>query len=348
MDGTVIFCNDGILRFQSASTETAAIPLELIQAAIGIDPYPFFLQQIRKPFLLEEGSTVGTFLLCLTPWASVVSDLTDRDVQKYITELRKPSADEPAFDRCEVRKCFGFSREMQHDPMPEGMSIIEWFNRPRGETVWLDTYESRCEYDISGYTNGDPSNYSMSTSIHKLKNVPLIINRVPIVVVYDRPDHGAPFLNPDAAGVIRHLRGGDGDDNRVAGQVLIAKGTADEYMTTHDLLSVVIEQGLWFNTPQGAMREREMLDDIIASLPKDEDEPDSPPAEDEVCEESNKMTVSVAPGAFDGIVTHYENEKSEWEELVDKVKQSPSLPFRIGAVTETIPVDDRASGMIFK
>lgn len=341
MDGKVIFSNDGILRFATYEKDQPAVPLLAIQEALGVDSYPFFLQQLRKTFVLEQGSTVGSFLLCLQPWAEVASNITDRDVMSYITELRKPSADEPAFDRCEVRKKFGLSQEMYHEPIPEGVSWTKWLNRER-ELIWLNTYEVRGEYDICGYTDGNASNWSMTTSIHKLKNVPLVINREPVVMVHEREDRGPAILNPDAAGVTSHQY--EGSDTTV----LICKGSKDEDMTVLDLVTVVIESGLWFNTPQGAINERALLETIMSGLPKDEDGNITSPTEveEEDEDDSEDLTISVAPGAFDGMISHYEQEKSEWEELMDKVKQSPSLPFCIGSIEEALPLDDRASGLI--
>lgn len=343
MDGKVVFSNDGVLRFISyAATSTTAVPLQLIQEAQSLDPYPFFLQQTRKPFILEEGSTVGTFLLCLAPWAKVVSDLTDRNVQSYIDELRKPSTEEPAFDRVEVRQQVGFSREMHYEPMPDGVDFSEWLNRDRGDTVWLDTYEINGEYNISGYSAGDASNYSVSTNIHSLKNVPLIVNRTPIVVYYERTDQGTPLINRAAPGVVAHNR-----EELRASTILTLKGATDEDMTVLELLKVVIEHGLWFNTPQGAISERAMLKELVAQLPVVEDEiEDVEVADDDSVQKP--MTIEIAPGAFSGVVSHYQHEQNEWRELMATIGNSPALPIRIGSIKEATPIDDRAVGMIFE
>lgn len=346
MDGTVIFSKDGILRFRSDSQATVAVPLELIQQAEDTASYPFFLHLLRKRFVLEDGSTMGSFLLCLSPWAEVASALTDRNIQSYIDEIRKPSAEVPVFDRCEVRKKMRMSREMYHEPMPAGVDFFEWMNRPRGETVWLDTYQMEREYDISGYTAGDPSNYSLSTSIHKLKNVPLVVNRQPVLLASVREDQGIGIIHSEAPGVSNHQPEGSN------WTVLVAKAVVDEDMTVHDLLQVVVEDGLFFDTPQGgigmtrwlaarpdAAEEEGLLDDEDTT--EDEDE-DIESAEDV------GMKVSVAPGAFDGIAAHVEREQSEWELLMAKIQPSGRLSYRIGAITEAVPVDDRASGMILK
>lgn len=343
MDGKLVFSNDGVLRFRTHADDQPAVPLQLIQEALGAEAYPFFIRQLRKTFILEQGSTVGSFLLCLQPWSAAVSDLTDRDVQSYIDEIRKPSAIEPVFNRVEVRKKGGFTREMYHEPMPEGVGFVEWLNRPRGEPVWLDIYRMDMDYDICGYTDGDASNYSLSTNIHGLKNVPLIVNREPIVIAYDREDVGPSLINKEAAGVSVHQR-----EEQSTSDILIAKGVKDEDMTVQDLISVVIEHGLWFNTPQGAINEIEMLKGIMAELPDEDDLEEE--EEDKGESESEGMTIEVAPGAFDGMISHYQREKSEWDELLDAVKQIPSsLPLRIGAIEkEDVPTDDRAVGMIFK
>lgn len=307
-----------------------------------------FIQQLRKPVLLESGSTVGSFLLCLQPFAQIVSDLCDRDVQSYIDEIRKPSAETPAFDRCEMRRKVHFSRKMYHEPVPEGVDFIEWLNRDRGEPVYLDTYSISTDFDICGYNNGDASNYSMSTNIHQLKNVPLVINRTAALMANKRDATGVPLLNEDAAGVTEHKWGTDDRPN--AATVLVAKGESDEDITVYEFIKTVIEVGLWFHTPQGAIREREMLAEMVKHLPDvthlDEDEPEDV---EEISdgEEPIGMTVSIAPGAFSGISSHYEREQEEWKELMSKISQIPSMPIRIGAIVEDVPTDDRALGIIF-
>lgn len=346
MDGTVIFSKDGILRFRSQSQDTVAVPLELIQEAQKVDPYPFFLQQIRKTFILEEGSTVGSFMLCLTPWAEVVSNLTDRNVQAYIDEIRKPSSEQPVFDRCEVRKQITFGRELEYIPAPEGVDWLTWLNRDR-EPVWLNTYRIDDGYNICGYTNGDPSNYSMSCSIHELKNVPLVVNRQPVMLTSIRNDHGPSLLNVSAAGVSIQSR------EEGSWKTLIAKGSTDEDMTVSDLIEVVIEQGLWFDTPAGSANLNARLKESMASLNLEEDAQEVEEVEEQEDEELDSdedvhMNVSIAPGAFDGVISHFARETSEWEELLSNIQPTGRLPYRIGAITEAVPVDDRATGMIFK
>lgn len=351
MDGTVIFSKDGILRFRSNSKESVAVPLELIQEAQGKDPYPFFLQQIRKTFILEEGSTIGSFMICLTPWANVVSDLTDRKVQAYIDEIRKPSPEKPVFDRCEVRKQLSFSRELEYVPAPEGVNWLDWLNRERTPN-WLNTYEMSRGYNICGYTDGDPSNYSMSCSIHELKNVPLVVNREPVMMSSIRNDHGPSLLNVGAAGVTIQHR----EDSYNKTGTLVAKGSKDTEMTVAELIEVVIEQGLWFDTPAGAINMTAMLKESMENLnleeePEDEEEPEAEEVE-EVDEEDDsepkRMKIAVAPGAFSGIVNHVNREAEEWEELMAKMQPTSRLSYRIGEINEAVPVDDRAVGMIFK
>lgn len=351
MDGTVVFSKDGVLRFKHCMNGSPSVPAILICDALGEDPQRFFIQQLRKPVLLESGSTVGSFLLCLQPFAQTVSDLCDRDVQSYIDEIRKPSAETPAFDRCEMRRKVHFGRQMYHEPMPEGVDFVEWLNRPRGEPVYLDTYSISTDFDICGYNNGDASNYSMSTNIHQLKNVPLVINRTAALLANKRDSNGAPLFNETAPGVTEHKWGSDDRPNTTS--VLMAKGESDEDVTVHEFIKTVIEIGLWFHTPQGAIREREMLAEMVKHLPDvtqlDESEPETV-TEDETNStpvDAERLTVQVAEGAFSGISSHYEREQEEWKDVMAKINQTPSMPIRIGAVTEDEAPDDRAMGMIF-
>lgn len=351
MYGTVIFCKDGILRFRSGTAEQVAVPLVMIQQVTERDNYPFFMEYMRHPVTLESGSTIGSFLLCLEPWAEVASSLTDRQVDAYIAELRKPSSEESTFDRCEIRKHVSFYQEMHHDPIPEGVGIMEWFNRDRGAPVWLDRYQINADYGISGYKNGDNANYSMSTSIHKLKNVPLVINRYPVITCTNgaREDGPKAILDPNAPGMMLAQYEGDGP---VTGGYFYAKGSYDEEMTVDALIRVVVEDGLWFDTPRGAASLESVLQDRLADLDLDAGEEAEPDDFDEAEEqEEKKLTVKIAPGAFDGVIEQTAREATEWELLLEKVSALANLssyPHRIGRIDEDKPSDQRISGLMLE
>lgn len=346
MDGKLVFCADGVLRMQSPYSEHMLSLID-IQHALDLSPSEMFLDSLRRDVLVEEGSTIGTFLMCIEPWAHEAASLTDRQVKAYITEMRRPSSAEPAFDKVEVRFCASISRSPKLEEMPEGVDFLEWLNRPNKKIEFLNTFEFGRGYDICGYTNGDPSNYSMSsTSIHELKNVPLVINRDAVLVesCYNakRTDKGS-VMRAESEGV--HQLG----HNRLVIRL------DDVSLSFQDLLETVICDGLWYDSPNGAIRQRELLSDAMAELKdaidnsdgrqdaagSDQDSDDS----DITTTECTVKTVTIREGAFDGIVRHHEVEGAEWAALTAALAKSKTAnPIRIGGVTEHRPTDNRLLG----
>lgn len=343
MDGTVIFCADGKLRFKSEVDEVYSIQMTLIQKELGLESYPFFVRNLRQPAMIERGSTIATFLKCVEPWVDVVSDITDRDVGSYLAEIRKPSDLFPVFDRCEISRKISISREMVHDPLPEGEDFLQWISRPRGPIQWSNEFEGERVLDCCGYIDGDASNYSMSTNIHKLKNVPLVLNRRSHILIYDRSEN--PIVVADAAGVQQLPE---------RSNLYHLTGKSDEVFTVQDLLEAVIEVGLWFHTPAGAIGLSEMLAEANEAIQSDEDNvTDTKPvlhlvSDDVDIEETDPPKVVVAPGAFDGIASHYDMERAKWDALKDAIFSGTREPIRISPIVEDVPSDNRVAGLILE
>lgn len=342
MEGTVYFCNDAILRFSSyyAQKGEVSIPLTDLAEVLGKTNDMMLTSVLRRRVVIEAGVTVGSFLLALEPWQELVSALTDRQVDKYIAELRKPSDEQNAFDRCEIRQMVSVTREFIHEPCPEGVDWLDWLQRPdRGEIKWGDNFSCGSEYDICGYNDGDPSNYSMSTNIHRLKNVPLTINRIPVLFIRD--PEAVKLFNPEAKGV--RVLPGRSDCTMMAMAV-----EPDMAISLGELLEVVIAHGLWNDTPQGAIALEEMLKERVASLQEFLAEESKDEQEDEDDEEEYKgRRIVVAPGAFDGIGETIRYESELWDEL-RKASFAQGAAVRIGKIVETPPKEQRARGRIFQ
>lgn len=352
MDGKIVFCKDGILRFQSDVDHKRLVPMLAIQKALGLDGYKFFIQNVKKTILLEKGTTMGTFMICLEPWAEAAGDILDMNVEAYIKEARKPSAALSSFDRIEVRRNMSVSREVDYGKMPEGMDWLEWLNTPK-DPEYLDFFELESSFDINGYKDGDPSNYSMSmTGIDELKNVPLIINRSIVLMEFESKNaqEKGLVINKETVGVHHY------------DYINYVESSKEDTLTLLEIMQAVFSDGLWSYSPQSASIQKEMLlasiedldaqregekkaQEIEDSKPKlkvvtsngelvnDEDED-----EEELDENGEKrMKVEVADGAFSSIGQHYEREGQEWEYITSLVDKSNIM---IGVIEED-PVKDR-------
>lgn len=361
MDGQIVFSNDGILRFRSHSDNKNIVPLILIQEQLKLTGYQFFLRNLQKSVMIEEGSTMGSFILALTPWADVASDLLDRNVKAYIDELRKPSDTKNAFDRVEIKKLMSFNRDIDFGERPEDMDWLEWLNTPK-EPKMLNTFEMEETLDICGYVDGDENNYSMSmTTIGELKNVPLVVNRVKTFIMYKSSlDKSKPLINKNSMGVNKNKH------------FTYIDSKPDTDFTLMELIEAVFVHGLFYEHPSGAADTKALLTDRLSSLHEDEselDETDEPvdvkkpafkvvnengdledhniPDEKEENDGSIKE-IHIAEGAFDSVIRHYQNEDLEWKYILESVDKNSKYPIRIGEIKEEVIKDRRLRGSIIE
>lgn len=345
LDGTLIFCKDGILRFQSLYDDKTMVPVIALQEVMNTQPAQTVIALLRNSAVLESGTTVGSFLLCLHPWANEMNWLTDRQVTAYIAEIRKPSAEVNAFDRVEIRRRIHAHRSMIHDPMPDDVDFIEWLNRER-DLKWSDSWEVSFRLDICGYDDGDPANYSMSTDVHALKNVPLLVNQDALLLeTYSSACDKPNLFNPTTVGA-----------KKVEDRNLIAvNATVDNPISFKEMVEVVICDGLWHNTPQGAINMRALLMERMAEAVEELEEAVEelkPTAlrlvgdeNEEKPEEQHKtMTVKVADGAFSGLAESMNHHTREWHAILAAVDGKTDHVIRIGTYTEDTAPDNRLMG----
>lgn len=338
MDGIVIFCKDGILRFQSSMDTTSSVPMCLIEKSLNIPSHRFFLQNLYKHALIEKGSTLGSFLLCLEPWAETVMDLTDRNVPAYIAAIRKPGLAKNTFDYIEIKKITAVERNMHHPEMPEGMDFIEWINTQK-EYTYLDTFDIHSGIHINGYVDNETSNYGIDMiDMAEIKNVPLILNRTHTFMEYERKataDQGV-LINKNTSGVKQY------------GAALYVESDNTHDFTLFDLFNTVFCDGLWHYSPQGAaVAKEELLQAISESeeLFEQAEKPDLKLVDDDfTTTQAEVKEVRIAPNAFAPLVEHFENEKSEWDHILSKVEKNSVYPIKIGKIEEDVSSNNRLCG----
>lgn len=353
MDGKLVFCKDGILRFQSDVDQKRLIPFIAIQKALEINGYKFFIQNMKKTIVLEKGSTMGSFMICLEPWAEVVGDLLEMDIEAYIKEARKPSAAKNTFDRIEVRRSISISREIDFGERDSNMDIIEWLNTPKTPT-YLDVFEMESSFDINGYVDGDPSNYSMSmTSIDELKNVPLVLNRSIVLMEFESSNSKEKGLVIDKETIgVKHYD-----------YINYIESSSEDSFSLYEIVKVVFSDGLWSYSPASAANQKEMLQESIRELDErrsiekqNQETEDSKPKlkivasdgerlDDDVEDDTTDkpLKVEIAEGAFSSIGRHYEREGKEWEYISNLVDKSDIM---IGVVDEDTVKDRRLRGCL--
>lgn len=345
MSQPVVFCKDGVLRVYNRQSKTSVVATD-VSTAFDIPPSLFFLSILRNEVILEEGSTIASFLKCIEPWEHLVSALTDRDVLSYINAVKRPSEAVNAYDRIELRARCSFARAFDRTDYENIDNISEWINKPL--TFSKDKFAMGVTFDISGYKNDGDENWSVSSAgIQKIKNVPLVLNRNWITVVsqYSR-DNSDSLINDNCPGV-KQLS--DGSRSRY----LNCEVDGEVDWNVQRLIECVICDGLWYHTPEDEERSSSHVADILAQIDSgemelhtisapEEDEDQDDDGEDESSEESSEKrpTIMVADGAFDGIGQRISREQREWMKLTAVV----SNPVRLGEFTEAVPEDDRVMG----
>jgi hypothetical protein len=337
MDGKIIFCNDGVLRFKSDSDESQVIPLASIQESLKIPSHRFFLQNLTKIAILEKGSTMGSFIMCLDPWSETASDILDRNVTAYVDEVRKPSLAENVFDRVEIKKLIYVTRDIDFGEMPEDMDFMEWLNTPR-DPVLLDTFSMDTQIDICGYSDDEDSNYSMTgTSIKELKNVPLVINKITTLVEHNSGIYAekGEVINMQVSGTKKY------------DYMNCLESKADTTFTFFELIETVFCQGLFFESPRGSEGLKEMLKESmeeVKALEEKRTQPDLREVKEDGTLEDKKMEVKIADGAFSSVISHFEQEKEEWSTIINNIDKDSRYPVRIGKIEEDSPKDERIRG----
>lgn len=341
MDGKLIFCKDGILRFQSDYDNEKIIPYVLIEEALNIKPAKSLLQMLKRNAYIESGSTLGSFILCLEPWAEYVTDYVDRNVMAYISAIRKPSDKKMAFDKIEIKRIFSLSRDLDFGKMPENIDFEEWLNTPKEPKI-LNTFNLEEFSSVCGYINGDPSNYSVSSNnIHEIKNVPLILNRKKHVIEYSgiRTEAKGSALNSNTEGVYS------------VDKTLFIETKDDNSFSFEILLEAVFCEALFYETPNGADNLRAILTESLSELnSKKEDQNSELVSEVEDLIDDQKLEkplkVEIAEGAFSSLVTHSIREQNEWDSLMNKIKTNSRYPIKIGKIQEDKSKENRLNALI--
>jgi hypothetical protein len=202
MYGTVIFCSDGVLRLRSPNGDARLVPLVLLQRSQKISDERFILKMLRNHCEIEQGTTMGAFLLSIEHWQDVLKDLLDIDVAAYIEEVRMPALPNNQFDYLEIRHCSRIKRDYKVIEPDDSADIVSSnpFHGLKYEA--LDSFSIESKLDICGRSNDEALNYSLSyVPMSSLRAVPIVLNRKPAVLETKKNREGRPNLFNDIPGV---------------------------------------------------------------------------------------------------------------------------------------------------
>ncbi|WP_312981512.1 hypothetical protein [Atlantibacter sp.] len=322
MEGQLVFCADGILRFCSDYDDTAAVPLLSIQNTVAeADPY-FLLRYFHHRVIVEQGTTLASVFLAIEPWKALLTAWLDRDVGAYIDEIKKPSSSASwDLEWVGIDRRTSIYRAYQHQSREEAESLQDYFNREQTPSHEFDI-ETQC--DASGFIKGSKERWSISENIHQIKNLPVILYDKQTLITVGKEG----LLNDSVSGVNNALH-----SRYISGETSFSFA---------DVMEAIFISGLFFYSPQSATENYQALDERLDAFKEQwESEPDNTADE----ENGNKTpTIQVADGAFDSMVDHIESEKEDWHLLKTLCKQNSSLPVRIGKIMPATPPEVRLFG----
>lgn len=320
MDGKLIFCNDSILRFSADyGRGSSAIPLESIQKT---DKDPFFiLKFLKKKVAIEKGTTLGSLIIALEPWKDAFAAYLDRDVSAYIEEAKKIKTNillTNEFDWIHVQKSVSIHRDYEYEHSEEDdFDFQKMLNRKRTP---LKKMNIESVVDAFGIKSTDIETYSISGTFDTICNVPIGLSKFNLV--YSMFNGEKNLFNDDALGV-----------NANHENVRMVVG--DSEFQLQELIEAIFVAGLFYYSPQIAKSNTEALKAIFEDMEKNKLLEENEIDETEVSEdmenenESKRMKVSIAPGAFDSVISHMEEESDEWQSLLNICSQlSDAKPFK--------------------
>lgn len=336
MDGRLIFCSDSVLRFQSMMDGDTAYPMTLLQDVVGEnDPY-FLLNFFEHDTVIEQGTTLTNVFIALEPWVKMLQAYLDKNVEAYIKAVRKPS--EVSND---VQEWLGIYhkteifRETSGRPASDFKSIRDFFNQKRNPTkrFRFESGFSACKFRM-----GDNERYGISGGLSEIKNLP-------IVLINDEAVGG--FLGGK---VSLFDKGIVGVHDSEYGSFIV--GETD--FSFREILVALFQGGLFFDTPEYGDRVHQEVTKIASRMKKDKAvKPDvEPEPKPNVPETANgneaPMEVTLAPGAFNSVVGHFEYEKIVWDRIKEKAKGVDGSPVRIGEIVEAKPPEVRIYGNLIE
>ncbi len=320
MDGALIFCKDGILRFRSHYDDLTAVPLLAVQESLEEDDHSFLLRYFRHHVVIEDGTTLSHVFLAIEPWAKILGIYLDMDVMAYIDEIRKPSQAESLFDWIGIQKVTSIHRAYQHQDIKPGENFTNYFNRERIPTKRFDI-EVACT--ANGYKTQDREPYSISGDIHTIKNVPIMISDRQILASYG--DEKNNLMDNNYMGV------------SVNNKIRYIQGTV--VFSFYEILDAIFKDGLFYTSPQVAnynleiikkMSENDGINNVVNHEHVDGVNPDNT----QELADDNKLTIEMAEGAFDPMIEHMQAEQNYWIYIKSLCDSNSELPIRIGHVTE--------------
>ena len=318
----LVFCNDSVLRVKSYHNEKEIhYPLLDLQTYYGEDE-SFIVRFFKQNVSFEQGTTLANVILALEPWQNIISKLTDRNVNAYCTECKKPSDANQIFSFLEISKSASFSRHYEYPSFMECEDFNAFFNnknnRVKTNLFNIDTGTSMC-----GFNDGDNNNYSIChVAFHEIKNTPIIFTTQQKNLFFDKE------LNYLAEQIDGYFI----DKNKITACYSPAK------LNLTEAISAIFIDGLFYHWPMTQTRSDAFNQEIKEAMTEFDTEEkvtkltvvDEEYLSAETTTEDQGKKVQFASGAFDGLIEHETENARQWDEIHNALLNNSRL--KIGSI----------------
>lgn len=303
IDVDLVFCNDSILRVKSyRHGKEIYYPLLDLQSYYQEDA-SFIIRLLNAKTSFEKNTTLSNVILALEPWQELLSKYTDRHIDAYCVECKKPSDAKQAFSYLKIAKFGTLSRHYQYRPIGENEDIEDYFNC-QDCRIETDLFDVEHSVHMSGIVDGEKEQFSTSCiPFSEIKNTDIITANNSIHTLIEK----------DLSKSVSEIRGITVGDSNVATYYSPAK------FTFHEIIYAIFVSGLFYQKPMTKERyevfSREILNDTNAlenehpnlSLVSEETQPYE--------EDKQHLKVSIAPGAFDGLIDYESTKTDLWNKI---------------------------------
>lgn len=341
----LVFCSDGILRVKRG--DKPLVPLLAFQKD-KTDLY-FMSSYWEENVTFEEGTTIGSFLDCLSPWIDFWSEYIRKDLKSYLAESKKPRLVKS--DEVKMYAVLNYTTEVRvHSESNKNLSDFEDMNEffndstpPTLKPFWdFDSF-----YKLTGYKVGEVEHYTLDyTPMNELADYLFFLSNRHIIhtndFTYDKyGDKDKCLFNKDAFGI------------KIAATE--SKRGYTEYVVgskNHNIREVIESFFWWFSSTPKARDEfneylKEELSEVMEDIDRDGVIDESSPIEvvDGDGSEEKPLKVIVAPNAFSSIISYEDRQQEKFDEAYASAKKQ-GLPIKIGKVTYAYPFEKRVGPWI--
>lgn len=186
MEFEIVFCTDGILRFKFGNKPL--IPVEFIQKESNYpEDVEFWFKYWNNLVIFEEGLTLSQFLMCLEPWSYFWSVLTQKDIQAFIDESKKPClVDNQLISWISLSYYNEFSLDIKYEQLSNETMNLDQSSNFSSKGFLTGLWNVQASYRLTGYKEGIMAHHCIEAySMNTIGNLPLILVDEQIVLIED-------------------------------------------------------------------------------------------------------------------------------------------------------------------